>query len=60
MSQTTGRASAALITAVCCLLGLGAATVAVNAIASSAPNDAKAGTSQGNQLTADELINYGG
>ncbi|AKT50758.1 hypothetical protein [Arsenicicoccus sp. oral taxon 190] len=60
-SQHHGRKVAALITALSCLLGIGAATLAAQALAASAPDDAKAATT-GHETSVKpaEIIGYGG
>ena len=61
MSQTPGKMIALLITAASCALGLGAAALAVNALAASAPDDAKAATTgPAAAVKPAEIINYGG
>lgn len=61
MPSLSGRTAAVVITALSCLLGLGASALAVNAVSSAAPDDAKAATSgPAAEVAPAEIIGYGG
>lgn len=50
-----------VVTALACLLGLGAGFVAVSALGSAAPDDARAATTgPASQMSGSELLSYGG
>ncbi|MDO5629256.1 MAG: hypothetical protein Q4G43_13135 [Mobilicoccus sp.] len=50
-----------VVTAVACLLGLGAGFAAVSALAAAAPDDARAATTgPATQVDSSELLSYGG
>ncbi|WP_312720834.1 hypothetical protein [Mobilicoccus sp.] len=53
--------SSLVVTALACLLGLGAGMVAVSALGSAAPDDARAATTgPASQVSSSELLSYGG